>query len=883
MSKKKFNKKPEEKPLVSVPKAAKTTMTVHPTDPDKKIRRNFHFLIFIVSFMLYGNTIPNEFAMDDELVTLDHPLVSKGISAIPEIFATRYVQNEMQSYEYRPIVLVSYAIEHQFTSGNPHFSHFINILLYALTGVLLFQILSILFLNFHWILPASITLFFLIHPIHSEVVASLKNRDELLSFLFTLLSIRSVLRYYDHKHYKYLIYSLLFFILAILSKKTAAPLVFTLPLILYFFKDLPLKKALLFFIVPLVLIFIVNFIVQSNLETVNRPGMYFENPFYVDKPSFFEKLPMAFYSMGYYIRLLFIPYPLLIYYGYSHVEIVGWDNIWTIVSALVFLGGGIYCLLNLSKKNILIFGFLYFTYNIVLFYNLLPTPGIIADRFAYGASLGFSIFVCLLVFKALKVDLDKNAKLKIPTGLTYGFIGLFLVCNIYVFQRNKDWKDHLTIYLADAEKAPDSAKIHALIGGYCMQTMERSRTGKLKKPLTQEEYARYIQLSETHFKEALRVYPDYVACLNNLGTLNYSYKGEMDSSAMYFESVLKLEPNHVQANFNLGSYNEIKFGALVLMEKYFSSMNIQDSISSSITMGDDAKMERYIQSIVKYFRLSNLAYSDLTKTFQQFIDDSRNSNGNVNRANYINAINNYWSGLMMKVKLDPSQVKMPGEDFLQVIVNSRTNHQNEFSKMLQAEVHSKLITELTPLIKEGFQAEFSREPDSSDYRKLTYHSGLEKEKAAQKMIKMFDNALFSGKMYAPAYQKLSQIYSGRQLWDSLLHLNQKVLKAEEATRLTDVYRMMGTAYFYSKRETEGIKYFEMSISEEEKILNKVAVTLKHQSAVGNSIAVQRMNQFLINTKNNLYSLNMNLGAMHNSMGNEAKANEYLLKAKNYQQ
>ena len=88
--------------------------------------------------MLYGNTIPNEFSMDDELVTLDHKIVSKGFSGIPEIFTSRYVQNDQQSYEYRPIVQVTFAIEHQFTGGNPHFSHFINIVLYALTGVLLF-------------------------------------------------------------------------------------------------------------------------------------------------------------------------------------------------------------------------------------------------------------------------------------------------------------------------------------------------------------------------------------------------------------------------------------------------------------------------------------------------------------------------------------------------------------------------------------------------------------------------------------------------------------------------------------------------------------------------------------------------------------------------
>ena len=321
---------------------------------EKKINRTIYLLIFLISFLMYGNTIPNKYAMDDELVTLEHPLVSKGISAIPQIFTSRYVQNDQQSYEYRPIVLVSFAIEHQFTGGNVHISHFINILLYALTGILLFMVLSKLFINFHWILPVSVTFLFLIHPLHSEVVASLKNRDELLSFLFTLLSISAILRYYERLHWKYLLFGLIYFLVAMFSKKSAVPLVITLPLLLYFFKDISFKKSWMYAILPMLAFFIINFLVNKSLEGVNRPGLYFENPYYVDKPGLIAKLPMIFYSMGYYVKLFFIPYPLLVYYGYSHVEIESWGNIWVIVSALFFIAATVYCLYHFKKKNILV-------------------------------------------------------------------------------------------------------------------------------------------------------------------------------------------------------------------------------------------------------------------------------------------------------------------------------------------------------------------------------------------------------------------------------------------------------------------------------------------------------------------------------------------------
>lgn len=880
MSKKKFTPKTEEKKVVVPPVTGKKASLPSNQDSEKKIRKNIYFLIFIVSFMLYGNTIPNEFAMDDELVTLDHPIVSKGLAGIPEIFASRYVQNDQQSYEYRPIVQVSFAIEHQFTGGNVHFSHFINVLLYALTGVLLFQLLSLLFLNFHWILPASITFFFLIHPIHSEVVASLKNRDEILSFLFTLLSIRATLYYFDKSHYKYLIFAFIYFLLAMLSKKSALPLLMTLPVILYFFRNISLKNALIFLLAPATLLFLINFLINSNLESANRPGLYFENPYYVDKPGFIERLPMAFYSMGYYVKLLFLPYPLLVYYGYSHVEIAGWSNIWAILSALFFVGGGIYCLLHLNKKNILAFGFLYFTINIVAFSNLVAMPGIIADRFAYGASLGFSILICYLVLKLLKVDLQKNTSLKIPSGFYYGFIGLFLVCNVYVFQRNKDWKDHLSIYLADSAKAPDSAKIHALIGGYCMQTMEKVRMGKSDKQMTNEDYKNFIALSKKHFTEALRIYPDYVACMNNMGTLYYSYLGETDSAAMYFQKVLQLEPKHVQANFNLGSYHEVQFSAYTLMEKYLRNTIKDDSLLPN-EISQEKEIKKYVQDHLKYFRTANLAYTDLSKTFQQFINDNRNSNGQVNPSAYAESINNYWVSLMKKFNLDASQSLNPGESMLQAIYSSNITNQNEFTAMLQNMVQGKFLQQFEPILREDFQKQFNKEVDTLDYRNMLASVLQEKMTVRNKMIQSFDAALFAEKMYAPAFQKLAQIYTEQQMWDSLLSMNKKVEKSDETSRLVDVYRMMGTAYFYIKKENEGIRYFEMAILEEEKILKKAQISLQQQSAAGLNFSVQKLNQLVMNNRGNLYNMIMNLGAMYNAMGNEAKANECLNKSQAY--
>ena len=93
----------------------------------------FELIIFVFSIILYANAIPNGYNMDDELVTINHRLTAKGISAIPEIFTTTYYKdNAGYAYEYRPMVLSSFAIEHQIFGDSALVSHFFNVLLYGL-------------------------------------------------------------------------------------------------------------------------------------------------------------------------------------------------------------------------------------------------------------------------------------------------------------------------------------------------------------------------------------------------------------------------------------------------------------------------------------------------------------------------------------------------------------------------------------------------------------------------------------------------------------------------------------------------------------------------------------------------------------------------------
>lgn len=202
-------------------------------------------LIFSFSFFLYANTIGNDYNLDDELVTRNHKFTSKGLSAIPEIFTSPYYSDDMgYSYDYRPIVHLSFAIEHQFFGESPHVSHFFNVLLFALLCVLLYYLLKALLPIPEIIVTAAIALF-AAHPIHTEVVASIKNRDELLMFFFCSLSLWQLVKYFDTKPALGIVLTTCSFIVALLSKSSAVPFAFLIPFSYVFFRHISFGKYLL--------------------------------------------------------------------------------------------------------------------------------------------------------------------------------------------------------------------------------------------------------------------------------------------------------------------------------------------------------------------------------------------------------------------------------------------------------------------------------------------------------------------------------------------------------------------------------------------------------------------------------------------------------------
>src|SRR6218665_2599052 len=276
-----------------------------------KIYRNCILLFLVLCFLVFGKSISNNYAMDDEFVTLNNPVVMKGIKGIPQIFRTSYSYgNGKENYEYRPVVKVTYAIEYQFFGANPHVSHFINLLLYFITMWLLFYLLLKLFSNYHYVFPLLVVLLFLVHPVHSEVVMSLKNRDCLLSFLFCLMSIGGYLRFAAGKGYVHLLLGFAFLFIGSLCKRDLIPFVAIIPFTAWFFVKADWKKMAAIFVTFFPVLFLFKALSTSVTNEVARTMLLWENPLFIQS-TLFSRIPQGFYSIYFYIKMFLFPYPLV--------------------------------------------------------------------------------------------------------------------------------------------------------------------------------------------------------------------------------------------------------------------------------------------------------------------------------------------------------------------------------------------------------------------------------------------------------------------------------------------------------------------------------------------------------------------------------------------
>lgn len=514
------------------------------------------FIIVAFAFILYGNTIPNNYSLDDVYVTDNNPQVNEGISGIPEIFTTLYANVQADdgsdmSFGYRPIVKTTFAIENEVFGNAPHVSHFINLILYVLVLLVLFQLLSKLLKNYNRLFPLLVVLIFAAHPVHTEVVGSLKNRDELLAFLFAFLALGAFLKYYDFRKLKHLLVGMLFFLLAYLSKASAMVYLAVFPLVLYFFRDVNVRRLVLITAGALVIVIIARFVPRMLfLPSPERETLLIENPLLFENNKWLH-ISTGFSVLLFYLGKLLYPHPLLFYYGYNELPIVNFAQPEVIISIVIHLALLAYAIYTIRKKKLLSFAILFYFITISIYANMVkPVMGIVAERFLFAPVLALSIGVVYLLFTITKSNpFHKYLKEK----KEYALIGLSLIilipATVKTIARNTDWKDQLTLIQSDISHLDKSAKANFLYGLTLKNDVVTNQTYNKKEGQPK------IQLMVKHFKQAIEIYPDYFQAWNQLGEIYMVVKDNYQMARKLFKKAISINPDLQKAYYNLGYLN----------------------------------------------------------------------------------------------------------------------------------------------------------------------------------------------------------------------------------------------------------------------------------------------------------------------------------------
>lgn len=142
-------------------------------------------LLLLVTFLLYANSFPGTFIQDDHHIVRTNPLVAD--LAFGRIFTCEYWQGIESSGLYRPLTILSLAVNQRLFGVEAWGYHLVNVLLQSGVAVLIWMMLPCW--GFTRSEGALAGLLFAIHPLHTEVVDQIVGRGELLASAFLLLAL----------------------------------------------------------------------------------------------------------------------------------------------------------------------------------------------------------------------------------------------------------------------------------------------------------------------------------------------------------------------------------------------------------------------------------------------------------------------------------------------------------------------------------------------------------------------------------------------------------------------------------------------------------------------------------------------------------------------
>jgi protein O-mannosyl-transferase len=520
---------------------------------DCRSSRAWPLIIFVLACALYSNVTWHGYVMDDYGVLRDDFLVKRGVHGISTLIQRpyRYGTGNLADNLYRPLSQVMFAVEWELSPDNPALSHILNVLFYALSGALLFMIFRRI-LPGHTVFPALLaSLLWLFHPVHTEAVANIKGRDEIMSAFFLFLSILSFLAYLKKTNLLYLAGAMTCSLFAFFSKESSIAFLCIFPIIGWYFVNASAKRNLwgsASLLIPAGIYLLAR---QAILARYAVPfAVTTADNFLVAAPDAATRTATAVLLLGKYLLLLVFPYRLVCDNSYNQIPLAGPASPLVWLSAAVYAAAIVYAAIHFREKSVTVFAILVYLVTISIVGNIFMLIGTsFAERLLFLPSTGFCLLAGVMIAKlAAKLFPAEH-----PTGRAGEFsarnrpAGLIVIIILTMFAartvtRSAEWKDEWTLVSADVKRSPSSARMR-FFHGIALRDRAKEQTD-------QDEYRDYMRQAIDEFEVCVAILPTYVEADEELG-LAWHRMGNPDKALQYYERAMKLNSRKAATYSNM--------------------------------------------------------------------------------------------------------------------------------------------------------------------------------------------------------------------------------------------------------------------------------------------------------------------------------------------
>ena len=444
---------------------------------------------------------------------------------------------------YWPLLYTTFWIEHKLWGFSPAGYHIVNILIHFANTVLLWRLLARLAVPGAWFVAAV----FAVHPLHTESVAWIMGRKDMLATLFCLMALFVWLRFVELPSRGRYAGALLLFAAAMLSKSVVVVFPATL-LILQWWKEGRLTHAYLLRVAPF---FFVGLVIAVG-----------DMLFYQDvQPislgySMAERVLIAAHSLWFYLGKLLWPVDLAVIYPHWDVNVadpLGWLYVIAaaaVAAALWFLRdrigrGPLACALFFAVMLSPTLGFIDYGYMRYSF---------VADRYQYLAGIGAIVF--FVAATVCGVSRLPDVLRKVARGTA---VALLVLLGVATWNHAAVYKDEVTLFRHVISLNPQAYTAHLNLAyallhseGGSEEALAAAREAVKKRPLYYSSHnvlgaalsglGRHEE-AEVHLRRAVEINPRYAPAFVNLGE-SFRRRGRYKEALEAYLAAVRIDPDY---------------------------------------------------------------------------------------------------------------------------------------------------------------------------------------------------------------------------------------------------------------------------------------------------------------------------------------------------